>query len=252
MGGLVLTSALFACGGSTSKPEAVKITPGPTVVATTSLLDLQRYHYVASLTLSGAGPDSKPAQVAVSTEGDFQSPDRHAFTYKTQIQGVNVSQSAVVIGDKIWVRQGTAAWQAASPADAQTQTLLATAFSPIRPNFLGGGDWPRVLDAVRRLPSTSEFVNDIRTLHYQVGPEGEQFIRSFLADQQLFQQVQDLHWDLWLAEDGDWPVRLDARGTVTADLQIIHDLGLKTPTTWELRIDISRPNDPKVSVTAPG
>jgi hypothetical protein len=94
-------------------------------------------------------------------------------------------------------------------------------------------------------------VNDIRSLHYEVGAEGEQYFRSFLADQQLFQQVADLRWDLWLAENGDWPVRLTASGTVTADLQILRDLGLTAPMRWELRIDISRPNDPRLAVNAP-
>jgi hypothetical protein len=230
---------------------ATTVTRSAPSVEPSSLLALQRYHYLASLTLNSAGSDGKPAQIVVSTEGDFQSPDRHAFTYRTQIQGGDIRQSAVVIGDKIWLRQGDQAWQPAAATDTQAQALFATAFSPIRPNFLGGDQWASVRVAVQRLPGTPEFVNDIRSLHYQVGPEGEQYFRSFLADQQLFQKVQDLHWDLWLAENGEWPVRLVASGTVTADLQILHELGLTAPMKWELRIDISRPNDPKLSVSAP-
>lgn len=247
-GGLLLLSAA-ACGRGQGSTVALP-TPMPTGQES-SLLDLQRFHYVVSLTMRGNGPERAPLDVVVSTEGDFQGPNRHAFTYTTQLQGVTFSQSAVVIGDSVWLRRGGDPWQRAGAADTQAQALFSTAFSPIRPNFLGGAEWRSVRETVRRLPATPEFVNDVRTDHYQVGPAGQQYLRSFLADQQIFQQVQDLHWDVWLAEGGDWPVRLLASGTVTADLQILHDLGLTAPTTWELRIDISRPNDPKLVVTAP-
>jgi hypothetical protein len=249
MGGLLLL-LLAACGrGGGQRLEL------PTAVPTgqeSSLLSLERFHYTASLTLKGNGPDGAPVEVVVSTEGDFQSPDRHAFTYSTQLQGATLSESAVVIGDKIWLRRGVDPWQEAAAADAQAQQLFANAFSPIRPNFLGGPQWRNVRETVRRLSSTPEFVNEVRAAHYQVGPGGEQYLRSFLAPQDIFQQVQDLHWDLWLAEDGDWPVRLLASGTVASGLPIWQELGLTAPATWVLRIDISRPNDPKLVVTAPG
>jgi hypothetical protein len=247
-GGLLLL-LLAACGGG-GGPRLELPTPVPTG-RESSLLDLERFHYVASLTLKGNGPDGAPVPIVVSTEGDFQSPDHHAFTYSTQLQGATFSESAVVIGDKIWLRRGADPWQEATLADAQAQQLFAAAFSPIRPNFLGGPEWRNVRETVRRLPATPEFVNDVRADHYQVGPEGVQHLASFLAQQDIFQQVQDLHWDIWLAEGGDWPVRLLASGTMTSDLPILQELGLSVPAAWELRIDISRPNDPKLVVTAP-
>jgi hypothetical protein len=247
-GGLLLL-LLAACGGA-GGPRLELPTPVPTGQES-SLLDLERFHYLASLTLTGNGPDGAPVPIVVSTEGDFQSPDHHAFTYSTQLQGAAFSESAVVIGDKIWLRHGADPWQEGTLADVQTQQLLATAFSPIRPNFLGGPEWRSVRETVRRLPAAPEFVNDVRADHYQVGPEGAQYLASFLAQQDIFQQVQDLHWDIWLAEDGDWPVRLLAAGTVTSDLAILQELGLSVPVKWELRIDISRPNDPNLVVTAP-
>jgi len=250
-GGLLLLLLAACGGGGGGGGSTLKL---PTAVPTgqeSSLLSLDRFHYVASLTMKGAGADGAPVQIAVSTEGDFQSPDRHAFTYSTQFQGVTFAESAVVIGDKIWIRRGEEPWQEASVADEQAQRLFSTAFSPIRPNFLGGPEWRNVRETVRRLPSTPEFVNDVRAVHYSVGPQGEEYFRSFLAQEDIFQQVQDPHWELWLAEDGDWPVRLLASGMVNTDLQILRDLGLGTPVSWELRIDVSRPNDPMLVVTAP-
>jgi hypothetical protein len=248
-GGLLLL-LLGACRGGDTGPALKLPTPLPTGQES-SLLSLDRFHYLASMTLVGAGEDGAPVEIAVSTEGDFQAPDRHAFTYSTRLQGVTLAESAVVIGDKIWIRRGDEPWQEAGVADERAQRLFSSAFSPIRPNFLGGPEWRNVRETVRRLPATPEFVNDVRAVHYSVGPQGGEYFRSFLAQEDIFQQVQDPHWELWLAEDGDWPVRLVASGTVTSELQILRDLGLGPPATWELRIDISRPNDPKLVVTAP-
>jgi len=249
-GGLLLL-LLSACGGEGGGSGLKLPTPGPTGQES-SLLSLDRFHYVASLSMQGAGAGGTLLEITVSTEGDFQSPDRHAFTYSTQLQGVTFAESAVVIGDKIWIRKGDEPWQETAVADAQAQRLLFSAFSPIRPNFLGGPEWRNVRETVRLLPGTPEFVNDVRAVHYSVGPQGEEYFRALLAQDDLFQQVEDPQWDLWLAEDGSWPVRLLASGSVNTELEILGDLGLGAPATWELRIDISRPNDPQLVVQAPG
>lgn len=249
VGGLLLTAA-WACGGD----GPLLLAPGPLATSTAEaagVLDLERFHYVASLTLREQRREG--SNLVVSTEGDFQSPDRHAFTYTRQLRGVTARESAVVIGDQVWLRDGDGQpWREAALVDPQATNLFAVAFSPIRPGFLGGPEFRQAREAVRRLPSALEFVNEVRAHHYQVGAEGEQYFRSFLADEQLLQQVRDLRWDLWLAQEGAWPVRLLASGTVTGELQILQDLGLTAPATWELRIDVSRPNDPALAVVAPG
>ena len=39
--------------------------------------------------------------------------------------------------------------------------------------------------------------------------------------------------------------------TITADLRVLNDLNLPAPSSWELSIDVSRPNDPTLAVAAP-
>ena len=187
----------------------------------------------------------------VTTEGDYQSPDRHAFTYTTELLGGAVRESAVLIGDKLWLRTGDQAWREATPSDPQATELFAVAFSPIKPGFLGGPEFRAARDSVRRLPGTLEFVNDLRAYHYEVGPEGVEYFQSFLAADPLLPNVQDMHWDVWLAQQGAWPVRLLALGTVKTDLPVLQELDLEAPTEWTLRIDVSRPNDPALNVQAP-
>jgi hypothetical protein len=243
-----LLIVLASCSGGGGDVELS--TPEPTPEAS-ALLDLDRFHYVATLELHGADVDEAPDDVIITTEGDFQAPDRHSFSYTTQLSGATIRESAVVIGGRVWLRAGDSAWREATPEDPQAQELFATAFSPIRPGFLGGADFRRVRDTVRRLPSTLEFVNEIRANHYQVGQEAIEYLEAFLSDEALLTDAQHLRWDVWLAEEGVWPVRLVASGTVTSDLGILQQLNLKPPSDWLLRIDITRPNDPALSVQAP-
>jgi hypothetical protein len=250
LGGLLLLGLLSACsggsGGSKTPEATATASPEPS-----SLTDLDRFHYIATLSLHGSKPDGSANDVAVTTEGDFQKPDRHAFTYTTQLPGAATKQSAVVIGDKIWIRNGDDPWHQATPDDPQAERLLGVTFSPINPGFLGGPEFREARDSVRRLPATLEFVNELRAYHYVVGPEGMQYFQQFLVQDPVTLDLQDMKWDVWLAQDGAWPVRLQATGTVKNDLPILQQLDLKAPTDWALRIDISRPNDPAISVEAP-
>jgi hypothetical protein len=214
-------------------------------------LALDRFHYVASLTVREKRDGGGAGEVAVSTEGDFQSPDRHAFTYTIESGGGTISRSVVIIGQKAWLRLGDEPWREGNRDDPEVSDLVSVAFSALRPGFLGGPEFDRVRESVRRLPPTEESVNGVPANHYRVGSPGREFFESFLADEQLRQKAQDFRWELWLAKDGAWPVRLLASATITVDLALLNELGLQAPTVWELRIDISRPNDPMLSVVAP-
>ncbi len=233
-------------------PSPTALVPPPTSTAEGgSALPLERFHYVASLRLRDENSDAEASEIVVATEGDFQSPDRHAFTYTTRRGDDMIDQSVVIIGDKAWFRQGDAPWRETTIADPEIADLLAGAFSAVRPRFLGGSEFEKVRESVRRLPSMEESVNGVAANHYRVGSEGSEFFGALSANAQLLQNVRDLSWDLWLAEDGAWPVRLLASATVTASLEALDKLDLRPPIFWELRIDVSRPNDPTLAVVAP-
>jgi hypothetical protein len=248
VGGVLLLGLLSACGsgGSTTPEATATASPEPS-----SLTDLDRYHYVTTLSLRGSKPDGSASDVSVTTEGDFQSPDRHAFTYTTLLPGAATRQSVIAIGDQIWIRNGEDPWHETTPADPQAERLLGVTFSPINPGFLGGPEFRQTRDSVRRLPSTLEFVNELRAYHYVVGQAGMDYFQKFLVREPITLDLQDMHWDVWLAEDGAWPVRLQVTGTVNNDLPILQELDLAAPTDWLLRIDISRPNDSTINVQAP-
>jgi len=110
--------------------------------------------------------------------------------------------------------------------------------------FLGGPAFEQARANIRHLTSTEESVNGVLANHYQVGAPGQQFFNDLLADAQLLRNVNDLKWDLWLAQEGAWPVRLRASATITADLRVLNDLNLPAPSSWELSIDVSIGNRP--------
>src|SRR3990172_2497853 len=134
-GALFLSLALAACSDGN---EPAPLPPAATPTAEEeSVLPLERFHYVASLTLREVPPGDAD-EVVVSTEGDFQAPDRHALTYSIQRGDAAVSKSAVLVGERAWFREQDAPWQATTPDDPAVAELLSVAFSGVRPGLLGG------------------------------------------------------------------------------------------------------------------
>ena len=251
-GGLLLALLLAGCRSSAAPaPTPTATSPPPTPTAEVSALPLVRFHYVASLTLRETGVDAGAAEVVISTEGDFESPDRHAFVHTIDLGEDTVIRSAVIIGEEAWIQADGEPWRATTRDDPELTDLLAVAFTATRPQFLGGPEFRLVQESVRRLPSTEEIVNGVAANHYQVGQAGREFVEMFLVPEALLGNLADLAWDLWLAEEGAWPVRLVASTIVINTVDVLQELELEAPVYWELRIDISRPNDPELSVMPP-
>ena len=255
-GGLFVASVLVACGGgSDGQPAAeAQIEAAPTAEATvaptaTPVLQLHRFQYTATLTLREEKLEGEAVEVVVSTDGSFQSPDRHSFTYTTQLTNGQIAESAVLIGGDAWLRRNDEPWHKTLRDDADVARVLSTAFSAVRPTFLGGDGFAEMRESVQRLTPVQEDANGVPADHYVVGTEGRKFFRDFLADPAA--AGQDINWELWLAREAGWPVRLLISGRLQTDPGILEKLGLAAPATWELRIDISRPNDPALTVQAP-
>ena len=253
LAGLLLVSG--ACGETNSDRELRSITALPTDTpepdeAGVGAVPLGRFAYEASLTLrAGGGEDA--LELSVRTKGTFVGPDRHTFTYRTQLGEGEAEQRLVMIGEEAWYSSGESAWERTTLDDERVAALLEVAFSAVHPDFLGGAEFDRVRSNVLGLPSTEEFVNSVRAYHYEVGVEGRQYLEALQVGEEGLRAANDLAWDLWLARDGSWPVRLQATGTVTVDITILQTLELEAPTQWEIRIDVSRPNDPDLRVVAP-
>ena len=251
IGGLFVLALFASCNGNDYGSDPTATAPESTETpAGVGALPLDRFHYAATLTLHEQQPVDAN-EVTISTEGDYQSPDRNFFTHTIRTKKDTFARSAVVVGDTAWLRLADGHWQEMGRDDEEIASLISAAFSPLRPSFLGGPDFEDARESARRLTPASESVNGVPANHYQVGAAGREFIQTFLSDEQLVRQVQDLTWDLWLADDGAWPVRLVATGGVTTGHPALDQLDLQAPIRWELRIEISRPNDPALVVRLP-
>jgi hypothetical protein len=251
-GGLFVLALVTACNGDDYGAAPTETAPAATgTPETASALPLDRFHYAATLTLREQQP-ADASEVIISTEGDYQSPDRNAFTHTIRTGKDTFARSAVVVGETAWLRVADGPWQEMARSDGQVESLIGAAFSPLRPSFLGGPSFDEAKESARRITPASESVNGVPANHYQVGAAGREFIQAFLSDDQLVQRVQGLTWDLWLADDGAWPVRLVATGGVDVGHPALDQLDLQAPIRWELRIEISRANDPALVVGPPG
>lgn len=262
LAGGLLVVALFAiaCSDASSdsaasdppaalSERAAAATPSPAVTKV-SAVPLQRYRYTVTLSLEEARRDG--GDVVITTEGRYQADDRHAFTYTVRIDGETIAeQRAVLIGGRAWLQDGDKAWRELRRAAPQVADLLNVAFSPVRPDFLGGPAFEQLQQNVQGLPSTEQAINGVPANGYTVGPDGQAFFETFVAQKQLPAAVDEIQWRVWLAKDGAWPVRLRAATTIVKDIGVLEELDLKAPTRWELRVDISHPNDPAVAVRPP-
>lgn len=254
IGGLLLAIIAVACGGDDdadlARDGATSVPPGAVAESNVGgVAALDRFHYVATLTIQeqfGGG------RLTITTEGDFQHPDRHDFVYLTDRDGNQLKRAVVIIGDDAWLRDtGAGEWQAYSASDPAVADILEVAFSTARARFLSGDELARVRDSVRTLPSTVETVNGVEADHYTVGEAGREYFESFLAGDGAPDNVVDYTWDLWLATDGGWPVRLQASATITGGAGFLDALDLAAPATYELSLDVSRPDDPTIEIVPP-
>lgn len=250
-GGVLLLAVLTsACGSSEAKPAPA--TPPPTATPEIgSAVPLQRFHYVVTATVRGRPQAEAKNEVVVTTEGDYQAPDRHAFTHTVAIGPITQTRRAVVIDDDAWLLAGDAVWRELPRDEPSLQTLIDISYSTARGHFLDNEWFDEARKAAERIDAPSEMVNGLAANHYQVGPEGEEFFREFLAGDALLGGRQEPTWDVWLADDGGWPVRILLSAVVPDKTPALEQLGVIGPASVELRIDISRPDDPTLLVQIP-
>jgi hypothetical protein len=212
-------------------------------------LPLERYRYVATLTLE----EQRRAgdEVSVSTTGRFVAPNRHALIYTFSLaDGTHGEQRLVAIGPKVWHRPYDLRWRQTDMQDEKVVGLLRTAFSPLRSQFLAGDGLTRVREGVEDLGGSLQTVNGVQAIHYRVDAPGKDFIETFLPPE-AFKTAEDLTWDLWLAEPGAWPVRIEATFTIPTKTDLLEGLGLQAPAHWRLLIEITTPNDPELMIYPP-
>jgi hypothetical protein len=156
----------------------------------------------------------------------------------------------VTVGERAWFQSNGSRWREIALRDKRVLDLLSTSFSPLRQEFLGGPGWHRVQESVEELYGAPGTINGIPTLHYRVGKAGKALLDTFLPPETAT-DTRDLTWDIWLAEDGGWPVQIQAMFTIRGKSNLLSGLELQAPATWKLLIEVTTPNDPDLMIYPP-
>jgi len=256
---LILLGAIIlsACGGGGKEEEAARenapeaaasaaATPAATSAATpeegaagatsgpaAAFAKLESYRTNLHFTLESAAADASEA-LSLDLEGAFVAPDRSQTHVSASLGDLQLEEDSITVGDQTWVKTGDN-W-----AEGEPEFQLSD-FSPgYLLEELGS-------DQLRVLKSSKETVNGVDSLRYSIDRADIESLRNLGA---LFGQdvdsenlPEEFNVDIWLAEDGGWPVRLTmaARGSMDGGDEMSLDFSLDVTDVNDTGIDIEPP-----------
>jgi len=228
---------------SAATPEpASEATPGPSAgVSPSDTLESFRFSAKMSVELDGG--------LVLTSEGEFEAPDRLGCTISGSLDGTAVGKDElVVIGDDGWLDSG-AGFDAYSADDADVVQDLS--LCPGSATFWEGFDFIQEPGALRGQPDT---MNGVDATRYSLG-EAVETLKSigFLPTELEGMTINT--FDVWVAEDGGWAVALDV--DILADAQAAAEtFGLPVGEGVQqarvtMRVDITDVNATDIHVEAP-
>jgi predicted small lipoprotein YifL len=190
---------------------AAAATPAEAAVATGSLTGLNSYRYTMKMELEGlesllaeqmaAIPGQDPTAMAESLQleisGAFVAPDQAES--RMRITGVDDELVLVVIGNQQWVQLGD---MAIGPMEA-TGDVSELDFALMM--------WEEFSEGAGGLTCASEkkeTVNDVPTNYCGIDKATYQQLSALFGGTEEMGDIDEMSLEMWLAEDGDWPVRL--------------------------------------------
>jgi hypothetical protein len=260
---LILLGAvvLSACGGGGKEEEAAgknapeaaataAATPAVTAAATAALTpeegaaegtsgpveafaNLESYHMEMHFVLEGTATETT-GSLALDLEGAFVAPDRTQTQVSASLGDLKLEEESITVGGQTWLKTGDN-W-----VEGEPQFQL----SDFSPASLLEGLGP---DQLRLLKPEKETVNGVDSLRYNIDRADVETLSGLGAllgqDGDLANLPEEFSVDLWLAEDGGWPVRvtMTARGTMNGSDEMSLDFSM----------DITDVNDPNISIEPP-
>ena len=248
---MLLAASLFAaCGGGDEDEEAARDKMREAAAATAAatpeepaaevaaapadaFANLESYRLNLRFTLEGTATD-EPGVLAVDLEAAFVAPDRSQTRISARLGELELEEESITIGDQTWVKVGDS-W-VEGEAQLELEDLSpASLLEDLSPEQL------------RLLKPSKETINGVESLRYSIGRGDIDALRSLGAllgpEEGLENLPEEFDIDLWLAEDGGWPVRvtMTARGAVADGDEIDLDFSL----------DVTDVNDPDIKIEPP-
>ena len=195
-----------------AETPAAAATPAGAALAPGSLTGLNSYRYTMKMELEGlesllteqmaAIPGQDPTAMAESLEleieGAFVAPDKAES--RMRISGVDDELALTVIGNQQWVELGD---MAIGPMEA-TGDVSELDFALMM--------WEEFSEGAGGLTCASEkkeTVNDVPTNYCGIDKATyEQLSALFGGTEEEMGDIDEMSLEMWLAEDGGWPVRL--------------------------------------------
>jgi hypothetical protein len=190
---------------ATAAPSEEGLTPG-------SLDALDSYRYSTKMELKGfqtllteslgglpgTEPTDLPETIKMEMSGAFVAPDKAEA--RISISGVDDELAMTVIGDQQWLEFGELAFGPTAFEGDLSDVNLADAM------------WGGFSEEAGGLTCTSEkkeTVNDVASRYCAIDQATfEELSSLFGGTEDELEDIEELSLEMWLAEDGDWPVRL--------------------------------------------
>jgi len=248
---LLFAGLLAACGGDGDEKEAAEQQAPAAAEATTgatpeedgatdetaapaeAFADLESYRIEMRFTLEGGSGGASEA-LAMDLEGAFVAPDRSQATVSARLGELELEEETITIGDQTWVKTGDV-WVEGEAQFDISDLSPASLLEDLQP------------DQLRVLKPTKEAVNGVDSLRYSIDRTDIESLGSlstlFGDGEGLEDLPEDFDIDLWLAEDGGWPVRLTmvAQGVIDGGDEISLDFSLDITDVNDAGIEIEPP-----------
>jgi hypothetical protein len=252
------TETTAATSEATSAPTSAPTTQAETPAATTesgtgaTTGGLQEafdsYHHSFSMQMS---VDGLGEMFAVTTEGDFVSPDRRTATTNSGAMGFGTSIETVVIGDTVWVRQSGGEWTEYT-SDSVPPELAgdATATEDVQLD-------EETRAQIEDLDGTPETLDGRQTTRYVLDEEFYSTMIGSLDESEAFDvsDFEEFTSTVWIDDETGQAIKLEMQ-IVALPSAFGSDLeGLPVPPdariSMNMLYEISQINDGGISIEAP-
>lgn len=211
--------------------------PGPALHAFDS------FHYTVEI---GFSVDGEDGGIGVNIEGDYVSPDSHSYEQTFSFGGITGSESAIIIGDDAWSREGQSDWEESS------LSLLDTDLTSADPEFFSD---PEFIDDIAVLDSEDDEVDGREARRYEFSLDDLDTIVELLGEEFLedMEGVEDLSMVVWV--DKEESALLGAELTATTTAAALGDSGLDLDpdqlVTVQMTIRVTNVNDDSIEIEPP-
>ena len=203
-------------------------TPSPTGDGGPPTAFLETFHAALDMSMEVEG-----LEMDLATEGDFEAPASCSCDISASMAGIPLlEEHVIVIGNNAWVDTGDG-WRETTTSDLEVAEALS--MCPACPSF-----WEECALEPPPGPGEHETKNNVPAIHYT----GAESCETFLGLVWIPEELPIETCDLWLAEDGYWPVCLEMELSQTPG-------EVYEWSSIPISIDITRVNDPTIQVNAP-